>query len=221
MVDVVSYLNTGLGVNPAQQSEASQEMGKDAFMQLLITQMSYQNPLEPMDNTEFAGQLAQFSSLEQMQNIASGMEVLALSQTASTNSQMVNLLGKRVIVPGSELTVDGEKPLELQYDMMDEPVSAKLYIKNSDGELVREMHLTDMAVGTNSVTFDGKDNDGNFLEAGTYTYEILSMTGEAIDGITAYSNYLVDAVQYSGAEIMFSSGSANIDLGDISKVIQN
>lgn len=64
------------------------EMGKDEFLQLLVAQMKYQDPLQPTDNTQYVSQLATFSSLEQMQN---------LNQT-SVNSQAFNLVGKEVIM---------------------------------------------------------------------------------------------------------------------------
>ena len=70
------------------QAKAGGELGKDAFMQLLVTQMQYQDPLNPSDNTQYISQLATFSQLEQMQNI---------SQT-TTNSQAFSLVGKNVIV---------------------------------------------------------------------------------------------------------------------------
>lgn len=69
-------------------TKAGGELGKDAFMQLLVTQMQYQDPLNPSDNTQYISQLATFSQLEQMQNIA---------QT-TTNSQAFSLVGKNVIV---------------------------------------------------------------------------------------------------------------------------
>ncbi len=64
------------------------ELGKDAFLQLLVTQMKYQDPLNPNTDTEYIAQLATFSQLEQMQNLS----------TISTNSQAFSLVGKDVIV---------------------------------------------------------------------------------------------------------------------------
>ncbi|MDQ1352522.1 MAG: flagellar basal-body rod modification protein FlgD [Acidobacteriota bacterium] len=222
MIDVVTYLNTGLSTGATGTSKTSQqELGKDAFMQLLISQLAYQDPLEPMDNTEFISQLAQFSALEQQQNIAAGIQLLALSQTASTNSQMVNLIGKRVLTPGNQFTLEAEKALTLRFDLEGDGVPAKINIKNSDGDVVRTIDITEFKEGTNQVSFDGKDNDGNWLAAGAYTYEIVSATGDEIEGLTTYGNFLVDAVAFDGSTILLKALGISIDLGDISEVVTN
>lgn len=220
MIDAVSFLNTGLSTSP-ETREAQKDLGKDAFMQLLISQMSYQDPLQPMENTEFIAQLAQFSALEQQQNIAAGIELLALTQTAATNSQMVNLIGKRVIVPGSNFTLDGEKPLTLRFDLQGETTPAKMVIKDSNGNVVRKMDLEEVSQGTNNIEFDGKDENGNLLGSGQYTYQIVNAANEKIEGLTTYSNYLVDAVAFNGTSILLKSDGTTIDLGDISEVIEN
>lgn len=69
---------TGYG-NP-EKTGGTAELGKDAFFQLLITQLRYQDPLNPKDSNEFAAQMAQFTSLEQVQGIKSGMEALLAAQ---------------------------------------------------------------------------------------------------------------------------------------------
>ena len=223
MIDMVSYLNSGSTglASTAEKNEDTKELGKDAFMQLLITQMTNQNPLEPMENTEFVAQLAQFSTLELQQNMADSMELMALTQTAATNSQMVNLIGKRVVVPGSQFTMDGEKSVELQFDLDGEAVPAQLIVKDSNGDLVRTIDLTEFKVGANEFEFDGKDSNGDFLQAGNYSYEIIGRDGEPIEGLTTYGNYLVDAVAYEGTSVFLRSGSMTINLGDVSEVIRN
>lgn len=222
MIDVVSYLNTGLAEEPATRGvQPQQELGKDAFMQLLISQLAYQDPLEPMENTEFISQLAQFSALEQQQNIAAGIQLLALSQTASTNSQMVNLIGKRVLTPGNHFSLETEKPVTLRFDLEGQGTPAEIVIKDKDGNVVRKINITEFQQGTNQVSFDGKDENGNPLAAGNYTYEIVSATGDKIDGLTTYANYLVDAVAFDGSTILLKSAGITINLGDISEVIMN
>ena len=60
--------------NASSAVSKQNELGKDAFLQLLVTQMQYQDPLDPQDNSEYLSQLAQFSALEQMTNVADSLE---------------------------------------------------------------------------------------------------------------------------------------------------
>lgn len=222
MIDVVSYVNSGLLTEPPQKNtQPQQELGKDAFMQLLISQMAYQDPLAPMENTEFISQLAQFSALEQQQNIAAGIQLLALSQTASTNSQMVNLIGKRVLTPGQLFSLESEKPVTLRFDLQGQGTPAEMIIKSKTGEVVKRINITAFQQGMNQISWDGKDENGNPVAAGHYTYEILNSAGEKIEGLTTYANYLVDAVAFNGSTILLKSGGITINLGDISEVIMN
>lgn len=84
--------------------EVKQEMGKDDFLELLITQLTNQDPLEPMEDREFIAQMAQFSTLEQMTNMSSQFEQLS---RLLQGSQAVNLLGKTVTIADSGQTFSG------------------------------------------------------------------------------------------------------------------
>ncbi len=102
---LVANVKDGKLVNKTSSSSSSKksgsEMGKDEFLQLLVAQMKYQDPLEPTDNTQYVSQLATFSSLQEMQN---------LNQT-SVNSQAFNMVGKEVIM---ETTTSSGKTSYLQ-----------------------------------------------------------------------------------------------------------
>jgi len=95
--------------------QTSQALGKDDFLKLLITQLSHQDPLSPMENTEFIAQMAQFSSLEQITNMSAGFNRLS---SMLTNSEAVNLVGKTVdiatenglITGTAEAATRGENP---------------------------------------------------------------------------------------------------------------
>lgn len=77
-------------------------LGKEDFLNLFVTQMKYQNPLNPMDNTEFTAQLAQFSSLEQLTNINTQMTDLLSYQDSLHNTLTTSLIGRNVAFKGDE-----------------------------------------------------------------------------------------------------------------------
>ncbi len=76
------------------EATTKQDLGKDEFLHLLITELQNQDPLNPMENRDFIAQMAQFSSLEQMLNVNTNLEVLQASQNASNASSSVAVLGK-------------------------------------------------------------------------------------------------------------------------------
>lgn len=218
MIDVVGFLNTNLpeaGSTPGRDGE----LGKDAFLELLLAQVINQNPLEPMKNTEFIAQLAQFSSLEQMKNIASGMELLALTQGAATNSQMVNLIGKRVMVPGDGFSISNAAEVELRFSLDELPNEAWLQVRAENGELVRRIALADLKNGENSFWFDGRDDKGEKLARGNYSFEIVGSGNEKLSGAVTFANFLVQSVYFEGNQIWLKSWQERINLADISEVI--
>ncbi|NLM96253.1 MAG: flagellar hook capping protein [Halanaerobiaceae bacterium] len=91
----INNLASSSGIkNTSRVSEVkNEELGKDAFLQLLVTQLRYQDPLSPMDNGEFIAQMAQFSALEQMQNMNINMENFLRTETLS---QGASLIGRTV-----------------------------------------------------------------------------------------------------------------------------
>ena len=101
--------------NTIEGRKTSHELGKDDFLKLLLTQLSHQDPTSPMDNNEFIAQMAQFSSLELMHNMANGFEKMT---NMMNNSDAVSTLGKTVdielgadkITGVVESVTRGEKP---------------------------------------------------------------------------------------------------------------
>lgn len=100
----------GLTASPATSPPASADksLGKDDFLRLFTTQLKAQNPLKPMDSTEFTAQLAQFSQLEQLANLNTQMTNMLLFQTSAQNMLTADLIGKQVKLEGGEFhTVTG------------------------------------------------------------------------------------------------------------------
>jgi len=75
---------------------AKKTMGKEDFLKLFTTQLKAQDPLSPMDSAQFTAQLAQFSSLEQLTNINTGLKDLLTLQNSLQNTLTTGMIGKRV-----------------------------------------------------------------------------------------------------------------------------
>lgn len=94
--DAASYT----AASKAAQSTDNSVLGKDAFLQLLVTQMRYQDPLDPQDNSDYLAQLAQFSALEQMTNVSEGLEslsqVVGNIDTSVLVGQLSSMIGKDI-----------------------------------------------------------------------------------------------------------------------------
>ena len=84
-------------------AKAPDALGRDDFLNMLVTQLQYQDPLNPMDSTDFTAQLAQFSSLEQLTNMSDQLKNLAAAQTALNNSQAVSYIGRTVLSEASSM----------------------------------------------------------------------------------------------------------------------
>jgi flagellar basal-body rod modification protein FlgD len=134
---------------------------------------------------------------------------------------MVNLIGKRVIVTGDTVTWDGSRSADIRFNLETAGSSAQVVIKDSTGKVVRHISVDDPQVGGNSVSFDGKDDSGNALAAGNYTFTVLGRDGKALSGLTTYANLLVDAVAFDGTDIQLKSRGQTISLADVSEVILN
>jgi len=93
----MTVINTDYYISNQQQKLGTTNLGKDDFLKLLVTQLRYQNPLEPMDNKEYIAQLAQFSSLEQMQNL--NMQLANLSA--------ISTIGKTVRAVVEQKEIEG------------------------------------------------------------------------------------------------------------------
>ena len=162
-------LSGALG-NATKQNSA---LGQDAFMKLLVAQISHQNPLKPMDDTAFVSQLAQFSSLEQAMGTNKRLDFLATQQQGVANTDVANLVGKNVTVKGSSVSIDGtgfSQPVHFTLGENADKVSVS--IKDASGKTVRSLQVGAHQAGLVNVAWDGRDENGVSQPAGRYTVQV-------------------------------------------------
>ncbi len=165
---------------------------KDTFLKLLVTQLTHQDPMNPAEDKEFIAQLAQFTSLEELQKINAGIENL---HTAQSQQQIVNaasLMGAEISAKGDLVTkrtvkVDGVDKSSVTTVWGVFPKDAKtcvanIYSTNADGsigKLIRSSDVGAQAAGRREFKWDGLDDAGNEMKNGTY---VMTLSAKDADG---------------------------------------
>lgn len=208
--------------NSASRTQPAEELGRDDFLQLLMTQLNQQDPLSPMDNTQFVAQLAQFANLERLNWIAESVQNLALSQTSSTSAQMVSFIGRDVEVVSSKIIVGaegGDRSLAFRLDTEAAEVTAT--IRDENGTVVRTIELGHRDEGDNTASWDGNDNDGNPVGEGEYTVTYTARDDEdGSVGVSARRTARVEGVGYeNGLPVLILEGEESVRLGDVRRVL--
>ena len=196
----INAVQQGLaGATGASASGGGQGMDRDTFLQLLVTQLSHQDPLKPTEATEFVSQLAEFSALEQMAGVRESMELMLVSQAAATSAQVVQFVGKDVTFEDHLINWDGAGTRELQFELDADAASVEVQIKDMSGRLVRTESVGALGEGVQAISFDGLDDNLNPLPAGQYTFEVVATDaqGESIDAWTR-DRACVTAVSFDG-----------------------
>jgi len=218
----IQGINNSNSTNPAAetaQAKASGEITRDDFMKLLIAQLQNQDPLNPMDNQEFAVQLAQFNSLQQLIGLNEKLENLASQQGIASQFNSTALIGKQVSGKGSEVNLSAGGNAGVFYDLGANAAKVTLKVYSSDGALVREIDAGSQKVGPQSVTWDGKNSLGQTVPAGVYRFEV-----NAIDGagkslpVTKQVRGIVTGVNLEGSEPILEIGQMRVPLSSITAV---
>lgn len=187
-------------------------LAKDDFLKILVTQLQNQDPVDPMNADQFASQLAEFSSLEQLQNMNTNLENtieldLLLNQ-AINNTMATTLIGQNVKAAGNQTTFSGEAAA-LHYDLGGAASELTLEIRDDDGNLVRTVRMSNQAGGQHKYMWDGRDDQGVMRDPGSYTFEIRATDVEG--NPVEVKEFVVGRIN----TIRYEDGSALLLIGDI------
>ncbi len=197
------------------QSLKSASLGKDDFFQMLIAQLQNQDPLNPLDGTDFTAQLAQFSSLEQLFSINEHLELMGLYQSSLNSAQALNLIGKEITASGDSVIADGSST-DITYTLAQDAGKVTVKIYNEEGLLVDTLEpgAEGQKTGDNTITWDCSG-----VESGTYTFDVsaVSVNGDAIRADTVMTG-TVTGVTFMDGTPFLSIGGQTVSFGSILSV---
>lgn len=210
----------GAGYTQAPEAPGG-KLGKDEFLKLLVAQLRNQDPVNPSRPEEFAAQLAQFSSLEQLVQVNSTLsaqaEANAAMALALNNSAAVGVLGKTVLAAGDMVEITGEGSQSVTVGVEGSGGMAKLTILDDEGREVGSRVVGSIGGGRQEIHL-GSAADG--LPPGRYQYRVTVADADgAAVRVQTYTRAVVDGLRYGPQGPTLTSGKLEIPLADVVEII--
>lgn len=206
--------NIGTGVMTAKNT-----LGKDEFLKLFVKQLQNQDPTKPMDSSQLTAQLAQFSSLEQLNNISVQMKDLLTYQNSLQNTMTTGFIGKQVKLAGDSVKlINGNAGIN--YSLSGDAAKVRVSIYDSAGNLVREGEAGPQKAGFNLYAWDGKDAAGNTLPDGQYKFKVESLdaSGKAVDTTTMTYGTVTGITFENNTTYLVLDETKKIQLSDVKEI---
>ncbi|MFK8067018.1 MAG: flagellar hook assembly protein FlgD [Gammaproteobacteria bacterium] len=208
-----------LAINQTQKKVDNKNLGQDDFMKLMVAQLNNQDPTKPVENAEFLSQLAQFGTVNGITELQNSFSSLSSSLQSNQALQASTLVGREVLVPAK--TVDFKTgAVEGAIELSGSTGELNLLIKNTSGQVVKELKLGAQSEGDVSFKWNGLDESGAAVPAGKY-----SISAEAsIDGesklMATQLRAKVDSVTLSGASgpLLNLAGIGSIGINEVKQV---
>ncbi len=206
-------------LGPKTPPPPTKKLGMGDFLHLMISQLQYQDPMHPLNNTKFAAQLAQFSQLDQLTRLNKGVGVIGKDTGDANKMGMVGFLGQEVTVSGNGFHFDAKDSARMTFTLDAPMASGEVRIFDVSHHLVRTLEMKPALAGTHSMEWDGVTNHGDKAGPGNYSFEV-----EARDGrhrpvsASPVETGVVTGVLFKGGSPVLEVGGREIALKDVSHV---
>ena len=218
---IETYQNLGLATSADKTEPINKELGQEEFLKLLTTQLTHQDPNKPMENGDFLAQMAQFSTVEGIGDLNESFAEFASSISSGQSLQAASLVGKSVMVPGSEGVMSLTKDMAGEVVLNDRTSDLKVSFLDSNGQTVKTLSLGRQEQGNIAFQWDGLLDDGTYADPGVY-----QIRAEAeIDGnntiLQTYVNADVESVALGreNDSIQLALGSlGNVNFNEVKKI---
>ncbi|MCF6247331.1 MAG: flagellar hook capping protein [Desulfobacula sp.] len=212
-LDVVSYQS-----NAKDKAKKEDALGQDAFLKMLVAQLQNQDPLSPMEGSDFSAQLAQFSQLEQLISLNESMSNLAGSFSRNSEGDVMGYLGKKVTGNVDVMNVD-QGSVSGGFYSLAQPADIMISVTDADGKSVKTLFEGQQTSGSHIISWDGTDNTGKAVEDGSYKYTVMANSGYGYAEVPSSVTGTVEGVTYNDGKPYLVVQGVLLDPGSLTSVI--
>lgn len=168
----------------AEKKKDNETLGQNEFLQLMTTQLANQDPLAPMENGEFMGQIAQFGTVNGVNELLTSFQDLSTNLQSSQALQASNIIGRQVLVNHNQGYLPESGSLLGAVELESSSSAVTLNVYDESGELLANVELGAQQSGVVPFSWDGTMIDGQRASNGRYRIEVEAVYGDTTESIT-------------------------------------
>ncbi|MCU7816821.1 MAG: flagellar hook assembly protein FlgD [Candidatus Thiodiazotropha sp. (ex Rostrolucina anterorostrata)] len=173
------YEDIGLATNAPAKEKQQGQLGLEDFMNLLVTELTHQDPFKPMENSEMATQVSQFATVSGIDDLNASFNELRSSLTSGQALQAANLVGRDVLVESHVGSLANGESLQGSVNLPASASNVRVMITDHSGALVRELQLGTHEAGQVAFSWDGYDDAGDYMGDGLYQVSAVANVDDA------------------------------------------
>ena len=191
---------------------------KDDFLKLLITELKFQDPTEPMDSDKILQQTSQLATLEASKNTTEAMTTLTNSIKTSMQFNTISAIGKMADIGNNDVTLNESGSVNFDLFFSKDIEYGNIYIKDLQGNIIKTISLDKQNGGMLNFNWDGYDDNGNKAEAGVYhiSSDYTTINDEHLS--TKVGIYPISSVMFDEGKAMLKLGSNYVELDRIKEI---
>jgi flagellar basal-body rod modification protein FlgD len=214
---ITQNLNTvanGSAANSSVTENPGSVLDKDSFMKLLLVELQYQDPTEPMDSEKILSQTSQLATLESAENTNKAMEELVNRLNNNMDMGSLSAIGKMASLGSNAVLLPESGPAQFEIYFQEEIKAGKMTITDGNGDVVREIDLEGQAGkdGVLAFEWDGFNDDGEQLPAGYYSVKSEYLDANDEQQETQFGIYPVESVRYEDGKPLMKLGSSYVPM---------
>ena len=219
-ISYVSSTTELVGANQTANSDSSDSTDslseeKQVFLSILLTQLENQNPLDPVDTTEFTNQLVAYSSLEQEMEMNDNLQKVLSTMNSQNTLSSVSYLGTNVDVNTQTTVMQGDQA-QWSYALEEEAANVTIQIVDSDNNVLAAYGAEDSVAGTYDISVSNADLSEQVAEGTALHLVVVAVDseGEQIE-TDIVGKMTVDGVESTGDEVTLTAGSISFSVDDV------